>query len=261
MLAKTQYHRILELMPLDPADTTPISEAYDEAIRRARQSALLTYSAAGTHWQKPTWRALALCDELGFPQLLPHRDDLIQWARTQRLTPDTPFPSEDWCAEVILATLLDWRGTALDCGFNPLDPPKGLLWWFVPGVTTIEPYIPPPPAIDFPQPHPLFHELAVWEREYVASVTAATREYRKWVAEVMINAGRVEAPVKYQVRHFRWLAEYQYGRSTFGELAAANGMARQSITDAVKGAAAFIGLELRQRDRGGHPRRHSALEE
>ncbi len=73
--------------------------------------------------------------------------------------------------------------------------------------------------------------------------------------EVAARARAAAVPSKRTgTEHLVWLARYQLRQESFAEIARDVGKERQTVTDAVKAAAALVGLELRLPSRAGRPR-------
>lgn len=72
--------------------------------------------------------------------------------------------------------------------------------------------------------------------------------------------GAVRVRVLPPRRHFEWTVRYQALGESYGKIAASDGVQEtRTVSQAVRSVAALIGLTLRERDKGGRPRKQTQM--
>lgn len=204
------------------------------------------------------WVALREAADDETPSLTDLQDALLTWAQQYHL-------DADWCLDRSLRTLRAW---ASQPPYSPLrrDWDYEVVGQFLP--TSAEER-----RIFFTHPgwEPVLGLLTRAEAERVIrdsfdrylrghldAMEEATQRAQVWPEDPTGNQSRPapqmrRTPEKRSPEHFEWLARYQVEGLSFSKLAHAVYRSRPTVTDAVKRAADFIGLPLREPDKPGRP--------
>lgn len=180
------------------------------------------------------WDRLGIWGQLR-PALQPFRDSLLDWGMRWRL-------DQEWCLRFAFRQVDAWyRWPSARWRYD--DPP-------VPAILTDE-------EREFrfivPGWNPTAERWPDAEERLDAAYEEAKREHRRRLIALAESLELTREPTKATPEHYTWLARYHLRGESYGRIAAGH-HDRKSVEDAVKRAAALIGLDLRPPSPAGRPR-------
>ncbi len=167
------------------------------------------------------------------------RDALLFWADRFNLR-------EEWILEIALKTVMLWRSAKSQAEIEPLH-------WFIPGVGYWGVVSDEDAAIKFSRSgwDPIAETRTTFKKRMMADFESFLENYLDKLDAIVQERGLKKTPKKNENEHFTWLAKWYVGNyNSFGEIARAVNVERQSATLGIQKAAAMCGLPVPKGKRG-----------